>query len=263
MQQLEFQEGKPFVGGDASLPLSEPVGGSTVVGSNRQVLPFIQGGVAILFIGMLIYLSISLIRAVRVKHVLISSAALLTTIALVIILSRISTPGSPSPIINESSGLATPEVYEYELTPLGTPPRSLTWLVILGGCVLAAILGFLFFKRRKERASSLERVLKEAEEAVGALQSGENVRNVIVRCYLQMSQALQEERGIERAPAVTPHEFIDLLVAKGVPAEPVRSLTVLFENVRYGDIPVNAGDEQRALDSLKAIIAVCRREAQP
>jgi len=40
-------------------------------------------------------------------------------------------------------------------------------------------------------------------------------------------------------------------------------LTVLFENVRYGDIPVNAGDEQRALDSLKAIIAVCRREAQP
>ncbi len=261
MQQLEFEEGKPFVGASQSTPLPELVQGSTTTSGNRQALPLIQGVAALIFLGLVVYISVSLIRTVRAKHILISAAALTAVLALVIILSRAGPSGSPGPVY-ESSGLATPQVYEYAVTPLGNPPRSLTWLVILSGCVLAAGLGVWFLVRRSESGSPLERVLEEAEQVVGALQSGQDVRSVIVRCYLQMSRALQQERGIERAPAVTPREFTALLVAKGIPAEPVRSLTALFEAVRYGDVPVSAGDEQRALESLQAIIAACRQGAQ-
>ena len=87
-----------------------------------------------------------------------------------------------------------------------------------------------------------------------------DLRNVILRCYLRMTRALQEERGIERSQNMTVREFEDWLKYKGFPTVPVRQLTSLFEKVRYGTQPTMKVDEKAAVESLNEIIQYCRRE---
>ena len=53
---------------------------------------------------------------------------------------------------------------------------------------------------------------------------------------------------------MTTGEFESLLAAKVAPRGPVHQLTQLFEAVRYGHWQPDAGDEQRALHSLDAIL---------
>jgi hypothetical protein len=142
---------------------------------------------------------------------------------------------------------------------LGPAPRSLTWLVWAGLAALVLVLG-LWLLRKPARVPVLER---EAEKAIRALRSGSDLQDVIVRCYLQMSQALQEERGIEMKQAMTAREFEGVLSEKGFPSAPVHELTRLFEIARYGQHEPGPGDEQKALDCLDAIVQHSRlgREA--
>jgi hypothetical protein len=253
---LEFKPGQPFVGGSESTTMPDPVKGAKV-STGGQLLPFIQGAAAFLFIVLLFYLAINLISAVGFKRILKSAAALAVSLAVLVLLPRISPPDlTVKPA--DPVGIEDPPVFEYAVTPLGTPPQSLVWLVII---ILAAAifgLGIWLFIRRKRSPEMLDRLRQEAEDAVHALQNGADIRNTIVRCYIQMSQALQEERGIERGISVTPHEFIELLLSKGLPGEPVRLLTHLFETVRYGNQSVSMEDENRAMESLNAIIATCK-----
>jgi hypothetical protein len=97
-------------------------------------------------------------------------------------------------------------------------------------------------------------VAREAERAIRALQTGSDIQNVIVRCYLQMSQALQKERGIKREAAMTARDFERLLEARGIPHTPVHQLTRLFEAARYGRRSSGPEEEREALDCLNAIV---------
>ena len=102
--------------------------------------------------------------------------------------------------------------------------------------------------------------MKEAEQAVNALEAGADLRNVILRCYFQMTRSLQEEQGIEREYPTTVQEFERRLENLGFPSIPLRQLTSLFEKVRYGKQQTNHNDEQIAMDSLNEIIQFCRSE---
>lgn len=259
--RLEFKPGQPFVTGGSDAPSVEANGGPKTP-AGGQILPFVQGAAAFLFIVLLFYLAINLISAVGFKRILKSAAALAVSLAILAILPRINTP-ELTPIEAEEPIRATQQAFEYPLTPLGEPPRSLVWLVIiLIAAAVIVLVGWLIL-RRKRQPDSIETLLEQAENAVNALQNGESARSVIVRYYIQMSQVLQEERGIERGAAVTPHEFVELLAAKGLPAEPLRQLTRLFETVRYGNQPVSVQDERSALESLTTIVTACRTGAQP
>jgi len=255
LDSLTFQPGEPFVGGEATPSAPETLA-APKLSNGGQVLPFIQGAAAFLFVVLLFYLAINLISAVGYKRILKSAAALAISLALLVILPRIN-PLQLTPIENEPVATVEPPVFEYPTTPLGNPPGSLIWIVVI--VLVAAVAGLLLmFILRRRKPEPLNRLLQEAENAMTALQNGVDLRNVIVRYYIQMCQALQEERGIERGIAVTPHEFIELLLAKGLPGGPVRLLTRLFETVRYGNQTVSAKDEKDALESLSAIVAACR-----
>lgn len=258
LDSLTFRQGEPFVGGDATPFASEPMA-SPKLSTGGQILPFIQGAAAFIFIVLLFFLAINLISAVGYKRILKSAVALAISLAILVILPRIDFP-ELNPAAVEPIATAEAPVFEYPTTPLGDPPESLIWIVIIVLGVAAAGLLLWFFLRRR-KPEPLNRLLQEAENAMNALQNGVDLRNVIVRCYIQMCDALQEERGIERGIAVTPHEFIELLLAKGLPGEPVRLLTRLFETVRYGNQTVSMQDEQDALESLSAIVAACREGA--
>ena len=82
-----------------------------------------------------------------------------------------------------------------------------------------------------------------------------------LNCYAEMSQALQAEKGIRRAQAVTTHEFEKELLTKGFPGRPIQQLTRLFEQVRYGHQQLGDEAKQSAKESLREIIDFCRGQA--
>jgi hypothetical protein len=88
------------------------------------------------------------------------------------------------------------------------------------------------------------------------------LQNAIVACYARMSQAFQDEQGIERGTAMTAREFEDSLARRGVPQEPVRRLTRLFESARYGHTSPQPSEEQEAVDCLTSIVVYCRRQSE-
>jgi hypothetical protein len=57
---------------------------------------------------------------------------------------------------------------------------------------------------------------------------------------------------------MTTQEFEKLLQGKGLPDEPIHQLTLLFEEVRYGNIAPGEGDETRAISSLRTVVSALR-----
>ncbi len=140
--------------------------------------------------------------------------------------------------------------------PLGPIPPLLIWVVGIGLAGAAVAMGvWAYFSRQKARP---EAWVLEAQNAREALLAGANLKNVILRCYQQMSLALEAEQQIERQASMTTGEFERLLTAKGVPQGPVHQLTGLFDAVRYGHWQPQPGDEQRAIQYLDAILEYSR-----
>ena len=81
---------------------------------------------------------------------------------------------------------------------------------------------------------------------------------MIIRCYQQMSLAVQDDLGISRGEAVTAREYEERLQAEGVPADSVRQLTRLFETARYGCQPTSDAEEQSAIQCMSEIVAYSR-----
>ena len=160
------------------------------------------------------------------------------------------------------------EVLPTELDPVGPPlepvPHSLIWLVwVLLGLGTILLVSVLLWWRNAPKIAKDPLVL-EAEQAVQSILAGQDLRNVIIRCYRQMSQILQQEQGLTRTDAMTAREFEALLATRGVPDMPVHQLTRLFETARYGAYPAGPDEEQQAIACLNAIIQFSRsKEASP
>jgi len=143
--------------------------------------------------------------------------------------------------------------------PLGPVPPGLIWAagIVLGAAVLLVSLRLLLARARAPEAPWVQELVL-ARRALG---EGGNPREVIVRCYTRMAEALQEERGIERQQSMTTGEFETVLASKGLPKEPVTQLTRLFEAARYGRGTPVAEEGLAAMTCLDAILDYCRRSA--
>ncbi len=140
----------------------------------------------------------------------------------------------------------------------GDLPSGLLWLVCISLAVGIVLLGTWLVLQSTKPTTPADRLEREAERAIEALQSASDLKDVIVRCYLQMSQALQDEQGIAREQTMTAREFERLVEDRGIPHAPVHQLTQLFETIRYGGQLAGPEDEQRALDCLNAILKYSR-----
>ena len=151
-----------------------------------------------------------------------------------------------------------------ELPELPSPPDFVAnpphWVVYGVDILLLLIpltLAWLFWLRwrgNRRKGAPLELLAEEAQQALTRLQGGHNLKDTIMRCYAEMSQALQKERGIERQQAMTPREFEHYLAQSGLRDEHIRQLTRLFENVRYGGKTPGQREEQEAVACLQAIV---------
>ncbi len=148
-------------------------------------------------------------------------------------------------------------------SPLGPVPPVLLWLVGIGLLGAGIAIGIWIFGPPANRATAIDLVGFEAEKAWQEIIAGLGLKDVIVKCYRQMSLALAKDQGIEREDFMTAREFENLLEAAGVPYEPVHQLTQLFEAVRYGAWQPNPMDEQKAIHCLEAIVAYSREARRP
>lgn len=140
------------------------------------------------------------------------------------------------------------------------PPPILDWLVTAAAIVLALVaaglLGLIIWglSLRRKKESLPELISQQAQDALDALEAGGDFRDVVIRCYAQMSRVLLMERGLERQVDMTPHEFELSLERLSFPEAPVHSLTHLFEETRYGSQQPDEQGIEMAVSSLRAIV---------
>ncbi len=164
----------------------------------------------------------------------------------------------------EMGMMPTPENVTVGQIPEFSPQvseRLVTFLTVGISILIVLILfgvGWWLWRRSQRRRASMEQFAEHAQTALNDLQAGGNFRNVIIRCYMDMTRAAEQLRGIRRASAMTPHEFSAFLQADGLPKGPVEQLTGLFENVRYGAEDPTPLQERIAIDSLQSIVEFCR-----
>jgi hypothetical protein len=151
-------------------------------------------------------------------------------------------------------------------TPIEFEPQPRPWLltavIIAGAVVLAGGVFFALNRFSQTKSSGLSQFDGIADRARAALDEIEAAElafdDIIIRCYAEMSLALKEERDIQRSREMTSFEFEQELVRAGFPARPVRELTRLFEQVRYGHQESGGEEKQVAVQSLNEIIEFCK-----
>ena len=255
LSNLGLHSGGAFPGGAPGSTLPAP---AAVPAAGTQSLPLVHGFFALLFLVLLISVPARLIRLADAGKILRWILALAILLLIIVLLPRI-TPGQPAVPPAEIAGEATRPSFEYPTSPLGRPPAEFVWFVA-GGLVLGAgLLVIRMLRQPSPPARTGDLLLQEAENAVHALDAGRAFQDVIIRCYMQMSRALQEEQGLERSDDMTVREFEDRLRLKGMPPVPVHQLTGLFEKVRYGKQQPDKEDEKMGVDCLNEIIQFCRR----
>lgn len=128
--------------------------------------------------------------------------------------------------------------------------------LIVSISLVAVTVGLIrFFQHRRSRKHALSKLADEAQVAIASLQHGDDFKRTIIHCYQEMVRVIQDEQGIIRDIAMTPHEFEAPLVTRGLPQPPVSALPRLFEQVRYGHFSAEPHEEALALSCLTEIAA--------
>ncbi|MBT3314027.1 MAG: DUF4129 domain-containing protein [Anaerolineae bacterium] len=96
-----------------------------------------------------------------------------------------------------------------------------------------------------------------ARASLDDLSEGQEWEDVIINAYMQMSEIARDRRGVLRQQAMTPSEFMSRLEFAGLPPDPIRRLTRLFEKVRYSGKRAAENEIDEARACLKAIAAAC------
>ena len=260
LSNLKLQAGAPFPGSSTS---GSTVTSSALQGAQNYGFPILRGIFALLFLGLILSVPIRMIAFLRLKRLLQLVIAAVILFVLIMVLPP-TLPGQPSLSPSDSSAAAIRPAAEYLTSPLGRPPEGLVWSVL--AVVVMGILGLIIWTLIQPAVpgDDSDRLQQEAENSLSELMQGRgDFKNVILRCYSQMTEVLRQDKAIERDGYMTAREFEQWLESKGIPPEPAQNLTDLFERVRYGQSPISDEEEQLGRQSLKEIIHYCRQGKGP
>jgi len=257
LPQFELKPGLPlpFQAGNPGTPPSSQIPEVSI-----SINTFLKAVMESILVVVGVYIGYKLLKRVPWKEILgpVLTIATLVMVAVCVLFLMLG--------VHVNTDYFAPEILPPALNmkgpPLGPLPPGLIWLVWIGLAVGIILLGIWFFHWSLGQTRAGDTLELEAERAMQALKAGSDLKNVIVRCYLQMSQALQKEQGIKLEETMTAREFERLLEARGLPPAPVHQLTQLFEAARYGYQQPDFSDEQKAFDCLTAIVQYSRERRQ-
>jgi hypothetical protein len=252
LPQLELQPGLPLPDIENNLVVIPP--GDLVPSVTLQVSELVKVLLALICTGIILYYIYKLIRNVGWSNMR-SYIKPFIVIALIIDIIIFLIMQLPAPQSDPQMELPLPMYTPPVRSPLGSVPSGLIWLVGIGMLISVIVFGiWIFAPSSRQKITTIDLVGLEAEKAWQELMTGLDWKGVIVKCYRQMSMALEKERGIEREDYMTTTEFENILESAGIPHDPIHQLTQLFEAVRYGNLQPNLLDEQKAINCLQAIM---------
>jgi hypothetical protein len=149
-----------------------------------------------------------------------------------------------------------PEFIPPEVSPLLSYAISFAFALVFLAVVWLLYRNWQQYMRLNSK-KPLGDIARIARASLDDLSAGRNSSDVIINCYLRMSEVVAERRRLRRAEAMTPHEFALRLEQAGLPGEAVTGLTRLFEGVRYGDRRSGPKDVNEAVRCLKTILHYC------
>jgi hypothetical protein len=258
LPQLQLERGIPLPASEATPGASLP---EITPAVTISISTFFKSALAIILILTLVVGAYKLLRGARWKDIL--GPILLFTVTTLVILGILAILVNVHVTFNPQQSETLPPAVPVPSAPAGPLPLDFTWLAATALAAGVVGLGLWLVLHKSKPIPTGEALQLEAERALYGLRAGLDLKDVIIECYLQMSRALQKERGIELEETMTAREFEKLLEGRGFPQAPVHQLTLLFEGARYGSRPPDAGDEQKALDCLAAIVQYCREGGQP
>jgi hypothetical protein len=265
LSQIEFKPGEPANLGEST---SAPGQYSTFV-SSSAVEAIIKALYGLTLVATALFIIYMLVNHERRKMLAKTLLRMLPVLALVFMASQYvractrtgaQTTTQPVAVGQATPGAAGP-------TPTFTPNLSpglilaVSLILALLVAILVMVIIFRLRQANQRQVTPLMRLADQAQAALDALDAGGDFKNAVLRCYYEMNRILLEEKNLKREKYMTPREFESLLAEKGLPDEPVRQLTRLFEAVRYGAADAGAQEESIARASLGAIIAACRSAA--
>ncbi len=165
---------------------------------------------------------------------------------------------------------ALPEVVEGPETALDlvegnqasfTPPDLPQWQGYAAGFAVVVALGLLIFWIWETNRPPEEDYSHIALKTLRDLASGREWQDAVIQCYQQMSQTVQQQRGLNRAVSLTAGEFAQELIRAGLPETPVKALTRLFERARYSRGHSHDADRAEAIACLTQISQALEPEA--
>jgi hypothetical protein len=259
---LSFQPGEPFI--SAPDPKSENATG--LVPNGDLLLGFFRGLLSLSVILLPIYILL-LIFNKRARKRLLTDIPLILLMLLALYLMRDVAQREPEDskfqdlTMQQDGAELNPDLSE--APPVPDLPQgavtAATAAVAVG--VAGAAAGLFWFIRKnllQPRPAPVDVIADEAQEALDNLYAGGDLRETIQQCYKRMLEAVAKQRNLLRSVDMTPNEFGQHLIDRGLPARPVRELTALFEQARYSSRPTGPKEHQQAIHSLSSIIAAIR-----
>ena len=260
LNQVPFREGQRFVREEAPrIPLPPPE-----VSQEYMEIPVLQQVLVLVLLAVLIGLVFLMLSPERRKRFLKLLIRVIFTVWAVYFLFK--NYGSQLLRFNLETGDEGPAADPSALPmPTFEPPEvspTVSYLLSFAFALLVlAVLWILYRGWQRYTALNKTRPLDEiariARSSLHDLSSGRNSSDVIINCYLRMSDVVSNRRHLHRAAAMTPHEFAMRLEQAGLPGEAVNRLTRLFEGVRYGDRRSGPKDVNEAVSCLKTILHYC------
>ena len=257
LPQLVFRPGRPF-----ALPAAPEAAGAPPALPQLGADSFWRVVLPLIFMALLVSLVFGLIFSARLRRELllrlVGMITALLFIYLMVGLLRRMPPQFEQAL--SASGQPAAQAAGAEQLPafVAQPPQ---WLVLVVSLAVIALLSggiWLLWRRRHEPENPL---VAPAARALASIEAGDDLRDTVLRCYLEMSRLLSEQRGIVRQQAVTPREFEQQLMAAGLRDGHIQQLTRLFEGVRYGARRATQRDERAAVDCLTAIVETYGRSS--
>jgi hypothetical protein len=207
---------------------------------------------------MLILSILVFVVSPRFRRELLRTIAMI--IPLVILLPQIAKLMTQQSDLSEAEGVggyflgdtAFPQAPDY----VQNPPEWLFLLVNFALLFLILLVAFFLWRRFRPKPDTQAVVVKEVRRALSNLDSGLDFKDVVIACYAQMCQKLQESQQIKRHRAMTPREFEEHLSNAGIASIHIQQLTRLFEGVRYGAKSSDAATQNEAKLCLQSILEV-------